>query len=182
MSSTRCSNWAANAASRRLIAATPTSLPAARLRRTTALTRRCGKKKTMHMPSTSSVEPIQTRVDPGSRATIRPANWRSRTNVKSTPAILAGSPCERTRSPTGASVAAPVDLELRLAGADARVDFARLGCDREDRQALLGEREAADDVRFVLGPVQQRHAPVEERPGRLSVFARITTVGPKKDW
>ena len=57
------------------------------------------------MPSTSSVEPIQTKDDPGSRATISPVNSRSRTNVKSTPPIVAGLPCERTRIATGVSVA-----------------------------------------------------------------------------
>ena len=59
-------------------------------------------------------------------------------------------------------LAGSVDLELHLAGGDARVDEARGDADDEDRERLAGQYEAADHVPLVLGGPQQRNALVEE--------------------
>jgi hypothetical protein len=67
-------------------------LPPPGLVRIRTQTRRCGKKKTITSPSTSSVEPIQTTTAPRSRATISPVYWRVRSKVYGVPALVVGLP------------------------------------------------------------------------------------------
>ena len=99
-----------------------------------AQTRRFGKKKTRAMPPTRSAAPNQTISAPGSRATIRPVNWRSRSKVNWRPAMVdrlaLGHDLARDRRRLRAGL---VDLDLHLAGLDVRVDLAGGRADRRRR-------------------------------------------------